>query len=66
MAQAGVDLYKISKLLGHRTIATTERYSHHCPESLRDGVDILENPENFGYNLATVGGAAGKELLVAR
>ena len=34
-AQAGVDLYKISKLLGHKDIKMTQRYSHHCPDSLR-------------------------------
>ncbi|MHC4322256.1 MAG: tyrosine-type recombinase/integrase [Planctomycetota bacterium] len=28
-AQAGVDLYKISKLLGHKDIKMTQRYSHH-------------------------------------
>ena len=42
LAQSGVDLYKISKLLGHKDIKTTQRYAHHCPESLRDGVEVLE------------------------
>jgi integrase len=51
LAQSGVDLYKISKLLGHRDIKTTQRYAHHCPESLRDGVEILE----VDYVLTTVG-----------
>ncbi|MBI5468016.1 MAG: tyrosine-type recombinase/integrase [Deltaproteobacteria bacterium] len=41
-AQAGVDLYKIAKLLGHKDIKMTQRYSHHCPESLRDGVEVLD------------------------
>ncbi len=50
LAQAGVDIYKISKLLGHKDIKTTQRYAHHCPESLRDGVGILEND----YNLTTM------------
>ncbi|MBI5185976.1 MAG: tyrosine-type recombinase/integrase [Nitrospinae bacterium] len=54
LAQAGIDLYKISKLLGHRSISTTERHSHHSPESLRNGVDILEVPENLGHNLDTI------------
>ena len=40
-------------LLGHKTISTTERHSHHCPESLRDGVNILEFFEIRDYNLAT-------------
>lgn len=42
LVQKGVDLYKVSKLLGHKDIATTQRYAHHCPESLRDGVNILD------------------------
>ncbi|MFQ5964676.1 MAG: tyrosine-type recombinase/integrase [Candidatus Scalinduaceae bacterium] len=50
LAQGGIDIYKISKLLGHKDIKMTQRYSHHCPESLRDGVEVLE----FDYNLTTV------------
>ena len=50
LAQAGVDIYKISKLLGHKDIKMTQRYAHHCPDSLRDGVEILETD----YNLATI------------
>ncbi len=42
LVQKGVDLYKVSKLLGHKDIATTQRYAHHYPESLRDGVNILD------------------------
>ncbi len=55
LAQSGVDLYKISKLLGHKDIKTTQRYSHHCPESLRDGVEMLETD----YVLTTVGVKSG-------
>ncbi len=43
LAQKGVDIYKIAKLLGHEDIRMTQRYAHHCPESLRDGVEILES-----------------------
>ena len=42
LAQAGVDLYKIARLLGHKDIKMTQRYSHHYPESLRDGVAVLD------------------------
>jgi len=42
LAQAGVDIYKLSKILGHRSITMTMRYSHHYPESLRDGVEVLD------------------------
>jgi len=46
LAQAGVDLYKISKLSGHKDIKMTQCYAHHCPDSLRDGVEILETDYN--------------------
>ncbi len=52
LAQRGIDIYKISRLLGHQDIRMTQRYSHHCPDSLRDGVQILE----ADYNLTTVEG----------
>ena len=45
LVQAGVDLYMVSKLLGHKDIRKTQRYSHHYPESLRDGVEVLDRAE---------------------
>ena len=42
LIQKGVDLYKLSKLLGHSSVTITERYANHCPESLRSGVQVLE------------------------
>ncbi|HAM49696.1 MAG TPA: hypothetical protein DCP92_03000 [Nitrospiraceae bacterium] len=50
LAQAGVDLYRISKLLGHNDISTTQRYAHHCTASLRSVVDVLTDY----YNSTTV------------
>ena len=43
LIQRGIDLYKVQKLLGHRDNKTTQRYAHHYPESLRDGVDALDS-----------------------
>lgn len=37
-----VGIYRIAKLAGHENIRMTQRYAHHCPESLRDGVEALE------------------------
>jgi site-specific recombinase XerD len=42
LVQAGVDLYKVQRLLGHKSPLMTQRYAHHFSESLRDGVDILD------------------------
>ncbi len=33
------------KLLGHRSPVMTQRYAHHCSESLRDGVNVLDRVE---------------------
>ena len=56
LVQNGVDIYKVKELLGHKTIAMTMRYAHHCPDSLRSSVEILDkcyksatiNTEDFG------------------
>ena len=42
MVQGGVDLYKVQRLLGHKSPIMTQRYAHHYPESLRDGVEVLD------------------------
>lgn len=40
----GVPLYTVSKMVGHRSIRTTERYSHLSPEAVADKFDILDEP----------------------
>ena len=51
LAQNGVDLFTIQKLLGHKSYAMTERYAHHYTESLRRGIDVLDNyTENLRLN----------------
>ena len=47
----GVDIYKIAKLLNHIDLKNTQRYAHHCPDSLKDGVQVLEK---FDFNLTTM------------
>jgi site-specific recombinase XerD len=42
LAQSGIDLYMISRLLGHKDIKMTQCYAHHCPDSLRNGVEVLD------------------------
>ena len=53
MVQSGKDLYKVQVLLGHKTPIMTQRYAHHYPESLRDGVEVLDKmKKEFSTNLA--------------
>jgi len=42
LVQSGEDLYKVQKLLGHKTPIMTQRYAHHNSESLRNSVKILD------------------------
>jgi integrase len=43
MIQAGKDLYKVQRILGHKSPIHTQRYAHHYPESLRDAVEVLDS-----------------------
>jgi len=52
MVQAGVDLYKVQRLLGAQFPIMTQRYAHHYPESLRDGVEALDAGRADSTNLA--------------
>ena len=54
LVQRGVDLYKVQRLLGHKTNLMTQRYAHHSPESLREGVNVLDEcrPKRVSTNLA--------------
>jgi integrase len=42
LVMAGVDLYSVSKLLGHSDIAMTQRYAHLTPDYLRAAVSKLD------------------------
>ncbi|MGO9613267.1 MAG: site-specific integrase [Dissulfurispiraceae bacterium] len=39
----GVDLYAVQRLIGHKSIKTTERYAHHCRQSLEAHVKALDS-----------------------
>ena len=38
----GGSIYKLQRILGHSTIAMTERYSHLSPEHLNGATEILD------------------------
>ncbi len=56
LVQAGIDLYKVQQLLGHKSPIMTQRYAHHYPESLRDGVEILDRLRESSTVLAQSAG----------
>jgi len=40
----GIDLYTVSKLLGHSSLEVTERYAHLAPDYLKNAVNVLVYP----------------------
>ncbi len=42
MVKAVVNHYKVERLLGHKSPVMTQRYAHHYPECLRDGVAVFD------------------------
>jgi integrase len=68
MVQGGVDLYKVQCLLRHKSPIMTQRYAHHYPESLREGVEMLEKyrlASTGGTNLAHMAQTAGQALATS-
>ena len=44
LVQAGVDLYRVQKLCGHKDQRMTQRYAHLLPETLREAIKVIDNP----------------------
>ena len=65
LVQAGVDLYKVQRLLGHKSPIMTQRYAHHYPESLRDGVELLDRRGTFSTILAQSGVEPDRAVCVS-
>jgi len=42
LVQNGVDLYTVQKLGRWRNTSMINRYAHHCPESLRSGIEVMD------------------------
>jgi len=42
LVEQGIDLYSVKELMGHGTLAMTERYSHLSPDKLRRAIKTLE------------------------
>lgn len=61
MAQAGVEIYTIAKILGHETLSVTTRYAHHNVESLRYGLDAIVKVPAPRDTLGTVALQSGEK-----
>lgn len=57
LAQSGVEILKIQKLLNHADLRMTLKYAHLAPGNLAEAVNVLDR----GHNLATVKANTGKE-----
>lgn len=55
LVMQGVDLRKVQKLLGHKSIKTTERYAHLAPRYLREAVETLDRLPGFLPKLQETG-----------
>jgi len=69
LVQSGIDLYEVQCLLGHKSPIMTQRYAHHYPESLREGVEMLEKyrlASTKSTNLAQTAQAVGPALSFPR
>ena len=42
LVMQGIDLFTVKELLGHQTIAMTERYAHLAPDAMRGAVSAIE------------------------
>ncbi len=64
LRQKGIDLHTISKLLGHKDIRMTQRYSHLSVENLRDAISVLNKTDDPNcYSSVTVNRAIGNETI---
>jgi integrase len=65
LVQAGVELYKVQRLLGHKSPMMTQRYAHHYPESLREDVEIMDRIKPVSHFITVGSGGRGVEVVSA-
>lgn len=57
LVQRGVDIYSVAKLMGHKDIRMTQRYSHLSPEKLMADISVLDTPLTQIYHKGSTKGA---------
>jgi len=63
LVQAGIELYKVQRLLGQKSPMMTQRYAHHYPESLRDGVEVLDRIKPVSHFITVGSGGRAVEAV---
>ena len=61
LVEQGIDLYSVKELMGHGTLAMTERYSHLSPDRLRRAVKTLEAGMDAAKGLGKIVRINGKQ-----
>ena len=63
LVQAGVDLYRVQRILGHSTPTTTTRYGHLASDDLTDAIERMErNGRKKGAKIIPLRPAASGEV----
>lgn len=57
MAMAGVEISRLMRLMGHKTITQTLRYSHLCPDTMRTSIQTIS------LMAKNAGGITGSEAI---
>jgi integrase len=60
---AGVDLTTVSRLLGHKNLTMTLRYSHLAPSHMVKAVDVLDNAINGKSTIQKLYNFTAREVI---
>lgn len=63
LVQAGVDLYRVQKLCGHKDQRMTQRYAHLLPETLREAIKAIEYQGTATILLQSAEGQKGSQAV---
>ncbi len=64
LVMSGVDITTVSKLLGHKSLQMTLRYSHLAPNHIKNAVNILDSTINQKPTIQKLYNSTKKELAV--
>ena len=53
LVQKNISMKTIQTLLGHSDMKTTMRYAHLSPDNMKQAVNLLDDPKDFGHSVGT-------------